>query len=83
MSRPYVFPDPNDRSPNDPSIIVSTEQVLGIYNQDCDEDMQRVTAKVMDWFKSEALAYKWDEVTFVGNQCILKVNLDLREVPNK
>lgn len=23
--RPLVFPDPNDRSPNHPSIIVSTE----------------------------------------------------------
>ena len=83
MARPYVFPDTNDRSPNDPSIIVSTEQVLGIYNQDFDEDMQRVTSKVVDWFKAEATNYKWDKVEFIGNQCILSVNLELREIPNK
>lgn len=46
--RPFVFPDPNDRSPNDPSIIVSTEQILGIYNQDCNEEMQRVADKVKE-----------------------------------
>lgn len=83
MARPYVFPDPNDRSPNDPSIIVSTEQVLGIYNQDCNDDMQRVTSKVIDWFKNEATTYQWDKVEFVGNQCILSVNLELRQIPSK
>lgn len=84
MARPFVFPDPNDRSPNNPSIILSNEQVLGIYNQDCaDGEMQRVTEKVKEWFVNEGKSYNWDEIEFIGNQCILSVKLDLRPVPNK
>lgn len=76
MGRPYSFPDPNDRSKNDPSFIVSSQQVIGIYNQynDEEDEMQRVTKKVQDWFLSYAKEQKWDEASFSGNQCILKNN---------
>lgn len=42
MAGQYVFPDPDDRSKNDPSIIVSSKKVLGIYNQEheTEENMQ-------------------------------------------
>lgn len=33
MSRLFVFPDPDDRSKNNPAIIVTSEQVIGLYNQ--------------------------------------------------
>lgn len=33
MAGQYVFPDPDDRSKNDPCIIVNNKKVLGIYNQ--------------------------------------------------
>jgi len=33
MARPFVAPDPNDRSPNEPTMIASLSQVLGLYNQ--------------------------------------------------
>ena len=59
MARPFVFPDPNDRSPNNPSIIVSPTQVLGIYKQYTGEKMER----------------------FSGNQCVLEVNLEKKEIP--
>lgn len=74
MARPYVFPDPNDRSKNDPSIIVSSQQVLGIYNQENTEgdEMQRVTKKVQEWFTNEAANQGWDDASFSGNQCILR-----------
>lgn len=73
MSRKYVFPDPNDRSKNDPSIIISSKKVLGIYNQENeDEEMQKVTQKVQDWFSKKSTDAGWDEVSFSGGQCILK-----------
>jgi len=74
MGRPYVFPDPNDRSKNNPGIIVESQQVIGIYNQDNTEgdEMQRVTKKVQDWFLAEAKHQGWDEANFIGNQCILQ-----------
>lgn len=74
MSRKYVFPDPDDRSKNDPNTIVDSKKVLGIYNQEHidEEDMQKVTQKVQDWFKDKAEQMGWDEVSFSGGQCILK-----------
>lgn len=74
MPRLYVFPDPDDRSKNDPSIIVSSKKVLGIYNQEHenDENMQKVTQKVQDWFTEKAKESGWDDVRFSGGQCILE-----------
>mgnify|MGYP007031581922 CR=1 FL=1 len=73
MSRPHVLPDPDDRSKNNPSVIVESDQVLGIYNREnSDEDkMQKVTQKVQDWFSDTAKNQGWDESKFCGNQCIL------------
>lgn len=74
MSRKYVFPDPDDRSKNDPCTIVDTKKVLGLYNQEHtdDEDMQKVTQKVQDWFSNKANEAGWDDVRFSGGQCILE-----------
>lgn len=69
----YILPDPNDRSKNDPCIIMDTKKVLGLYNQFHDEeDMQKVTQKVQDWTIAEAKKSGWDEVKFIGSQCILE-----------
>ena len=53
---------------------MDSKKVLGLYNQAHpeEEDMQRVMDKVQEWIKSEALSQGWDEVKFVGNQCILE-----------
>ena len=34
MPRKFVMPDSNDRSQNEPAVILSPAQVLGLYNQD-------------------------------------------------
>lgn len=70
----YVLPDPNDRSKNDPCIILENKKVLGLYNQSHkeEEDMQKVTPKVEEWLASEATSNGWDEVKFAGGQCILE-----------
>ena len=73
MARKYVFPDPDDRSKNDPSIIVSSKKVLGIYNQEHEEeDMQKVTQKVQEWFTARSKESGWDDIRFSGGQCILE-----------
>lgn len=70
----YVFPDPNDRSKNDPCTIMDNKKVLGLYNQGHpeEEDMQRVMDKVQDWITAEATKVGWDQVKFAGGQCILE-----------
>lgn len=83
MARPFVFPDPNDRSPNEPGVIVSSTQVLGLYNQDSGDTskMVRVTEKVQTWFDQRARQYQWDSVAFAGGQCMLNVNMPVRPLP--
>ena len=74
MARKYEFPDPDDRSKNNPCDIMSSTKVLGLYNQDheSDEKMQKVTQKVQEWIKAQALDNGWDNVKFAGGQCILE-----------
>lgn len=74
MAGKYVFPDPNDRSKNNPCTIMDSKKVLGVYNQGHpdEEDMQKVTDKVQDWVTDEAIKLGWDDAKFVGNQCILE-----------
>ena len=75
MSRPFVFPDPDDRSKNNPAVIVTSEQVIGLYNQynENGEEVQRVSGTVKDWFTKEAQENQgWDDAKFVGSQCILE-----------
>lgn len=75
MSRPFVFPDPDDRSKNNPAVIVTSEQVIGLYNQynKHGDEVQKVSSTVKDWFAKEATENQgWDEAKFIGNQCILE-----------
>lgn len=65
----YVFPDPNDRSKNDPCTIMDNKKVLGLYNQGHpeEEDMQKVMEKVQSWIINESKNQGWDEVKFTGD----------------
>lgn len=73
MSRKYVIPDPDDRSKNDPSIIISNKKVLGLYNQshEDEDNIQKVTQKVQEWTTKAAKDRGWDGVSFSGRQYIL------------
>lgn len=82
MARKYYFPDPNDRSANAPSVIVSKPQVIGLWNQANPQDkMERVTEKVQNWFISESKTYQWDSAHFSGNECQLIAKIEKRKVP--
>ncbi len=76
MARPRVLPDPNDRSVNNPSIIVDALDVLGYYNQQTGEDKERVVDSVKEWYKQEAIKQGWSAAEFHGNQCVLTANIE-------
>ena len=80
MPRAFIFPDPNDRSFNEPKVIVDQPKILGLYNQEYKPRPKRqvVTEEIKDWFLTEAKKIGWDSAEFVGNQCTLGV-----ELPNK
>ncbi|WP_159069360.1 hypothetical protein [Neisseria cinerea] len=71
----FVTPDPNDRSPNNPSIIVEANQVLGLYNQANGTDRTRVVESVKTWFENKMHDEGWTKVHFSGNQCLLSVEI--------
>lgn len=75
MARPRVFPDPDDRSVNDPSIIVNAEDVLGYYNQEAGEEKARVVESVKSWYTEEAIRQGWNSAEFHGNQCVLTADI--------
>lgn len=77
MARPFLFPDPKDRSINAPSIIASAAQVLGTYNQANGEEREKVTDVVKEWFVKEALAQGWASADFHGSECVLVAALAL------
>lgn len=77
--RPFEFPDPDDRSANEPAIIVKVPQILGLYNQaHPEEPMSRVVQSVQDWFVQEARKENWSNAEFAGSECILR-NDDIKK----
>jgi len=78
MARPFVAPDPKDRSVNEPTFVVSAPQVLGLYNQDTANDKkERVVDSVKEWYETEMLKQGWNKATFHGNQCLLEADVQL------
>jgi len=74
VARPFVIPDPRDRSINEPSVIVGPNQVLGYYNQHNKTDKhERVVESVKHWYAQQAKNAGWHEQVFSGSQCILTV----------
>lgn len=73
MANRYKFPDPKDRSQNDPGTFAKSQKVLDLYNRahDGEDDMQNVTKKVQEWFSEEAKNQGWDTADFYGNACLL------------
>lgn len=76
MPRPFELPDPNDRSVNEPTAIMSSRQVLGLYNQENPDDKkERVVDSVKEWLESHAKQAGWAASKFSGSQAILTANI--------
>lgn len=68
------YPDPNDRSVNKPSIIVSQVAIVKIYKSNVNCDDTKSIQEMIDWFLSKAESYHWDTAVQHGNQVLLTVN---------
>ena len=78
MARPFIAPDPNDRSPNEPTFIASANQVAGLYNQENPDDKHaKVTEPVKQWYVTEMKRLGWSKAVFHGSQCLLEANVAL------
>ncbi|HEQ0128732.1 TPA: hypothetical protein VDW69_003170 [Pseudomonas aeruginosa] len=80
MARPFVAPDPGDRSPNEPTLIASSAQVLGLYNQENPDDKRvKVTEPVKEWYATEMTKLGWKTAAFHGSQCMLEADVVLKK----
>lgn len=80
MARPFIIPDPNDRSVNSPSIIVKSPQIVGYYNSlNKGDTKERVVESVKAWYIKKAKEAGWEKATFHGSDCLLEVNVTLKK----
>ena len=78
MGRPFEFPDPNDRSVNEPHVKLERREVLGLYNQTNSEiEAKRVSETVKNWIIEEGKARGFSAIDFIGNTAILGANIKL------
>lgn len=78
--RPYEFPDPNDRSVNEPSTIAERDAVLGLYNQaNPGNSYQAVSDTVRQWFKEAAKKNGWTSVEFIDQKAVLTATVILQQ----
>ncbi|MBC6437948.1 MAG: hypothetical protein GDA52_07395 [Rhodobacteraceae bacterium] len=65
--RPYQIPDPNDRSPNNPSVILSREHVLGL----APGNPETVTTEVVQSVIAACKDKGWNGGKKIGNRIVL------------
>lgn len=77
MARPYEFPDPKDRSVNNPQVLVESSAMLGLYNQANPVQYGYVAQAVRSWFETEVRKAGWTFVSFVEPSAVLGVEVHL------
>lgn len=84
----YKFPDPDKRSPANPTVLLPAERLLAIYNQETGKEAQRVSKKVQEWARETGHAAGFDGVAFsedatpgAGRGCIFWKNFN-QPAPN-
>ena len=68
------FPDANDRTPNNPCILLDHKEVIKIYNDDSKhyhDQVSKINNTVREWFEEKAQKYDWNDIKVIGGQCLL------------
>ena len=78
MARPFDFPDPNDRSVNNPHQLVERDVVLALYNQANPANPYTLPSEgVRTWFEAAAKARGWTSVQFIDQAAVLTATVSL------
>jgi len=73
MARRFEWPDPKDRSPNNPHTLLEREAVIDLYRQgSSDENAKNLTEAIKTWFVGEANSRGWDDVTWADQSAVMK-----------
>lgn len=73
--RPYEIPDPDDRSVNNPHVIVEGKAVLGYIRQGVDPKAKVVSQAVRVGYEAAAKSAGWADVTWVEDAAVLKADI--------
>ena len=78
MARPFDFPDPNDRSVNNPHQLVERDVVLALYNQANPANPYTLLSEgIRTWFEAAAKARGWTSVQFIDQAAVLTATVSL------
>ena len=77
MPRPFIMPAPKHRSVNEPTKVVSANQVRGLYNQITGKKKERIVDSVKDCYTQTMTENGWQNAVLHGNQCVLTANVKL------
>lgn len=78
MSQRVEFPDVNDRTVNEPAILVSPKLIVALWNQSNPKsERSRVDDQLEEWFCAQAKFLGWTLANFIGKQCLLQVTVRL------
>lgn len=72
---PFEFPDPKDRSVNEPHIIIERPKILGLYNQSNNTNAKNVSESVKEWIVAEGKKQGFSTVEVVGSAAMLGANI--------
>jgi hypothetical protein len=71
------FPDPNDRTINDPAVIISSKKLLRFYNNENKLEngfkKNSVDTSVLNWGLDKTKDMNWDNGLILGNSLLLSV----------
>ena len=83
QGRPRAIPNPNKKSKDEPSVIVSSTEILDTYNYDNDKEAKRVSKSVQEYYTQRARDAGWDDVKFIKSTdnsfCCLLTNTRVLE----
>ena len=66
------LPDPDDRSVNEPVIVITTSSILTIFNnEDPHAEADIITDNIITWFEERAYDSGWADVQVYGKQCVM------------
>lgn len=75
MSRPFSFPDPEDRPKSRESTVCLKKRVLGLYDQEHGTDRKRMSPDVESWFETKARSIGWRDCRFSDEGCTLTAEI--------
>ena len=65
MAKRFKFPDPDNRTPNEPAVFCPVSRILSLYNEANGKEAARLSASVQAWFIAATQDAGWAGCVFL------------------